>query len=125
MKTRLLMLLLLVTFTCVARADFVRVIGFKLKPACTIADFMVVNEDMNQFSNQHGVTAEVMVPVFSDTPDVYGWTLRYKNSAAWGAGNDAFWLGVYSEDPIETKVYKRLMECAELLYSHGYRTLVK
>lgn len=125
MKTRLLVFLLLFTFTSVAQADFIRVIGFKLKPACTIADFLVINVDMNQFSNEHGVTAEVMVPVFTDTPDAYAWTLRYKNSAAWGAGNDAFWLGVYSEDPIESKIYKRLMECAELLYSHGYRTMAK
>ena len=125
MKTRLLMLLLLLTYTSAAQAGFIRLIAFKLKPACTIANFMVINKDMNQFSNEHGVSAEVMLPVFTDTPDVYIWKLRYKNAKAWGGGNDAFWLGVYAEDPIQTKVYTRLLECTEIIYSHGYRTMAK
>jgi hypothetical protein len=63
MKARFLMQLLLLTYTSAAQAGFIRLIAFKLNPACTSADFLVINQDMNQFSNEHGVSAEVMLPI--------------------------------------------------------------
>jgi hypothetical protein len=125
MKTKIAALLILCAASSIAYADFIRTIAFTLKPDCSIAKFMTINTHMNEFARQNGLIAEVMVPVFGEETDLHMWVLRYKSSAAWGKGNDAFWGGVYSEDPVETQIYKLINECIDIQYSHGWRTLQK
>jgi hypothetical protein len=81
---------------------------------------------MQEFSNAAGMQAEVMVPVFGpEVLDVLAWVFRYPDAAAWGKGNDAFWGGVYSGDPLESKIWKDVQECIEVQYSHGWRSVSK
>ncbi len=126
MKTKIAMLLCLILLSPITQADFVRTIVFKLKPDCSREEFMEINMHMQEFSQAAGMKAEVMVPVFGpEVLDVLAWVLRYPDAAAWGKGNDQFWGGVYSGDPLESKIWKDVQECIDVQYSHGYRTMQK
>jgi hypothetical protein len=126
MKTnKIAMLLCLSILSPLTQADFVRTIGFKLKPDCSNEDFMTIHLHMQDFSRANGMQAELMLPVFRSEPDLQVWALRYPNSAAWGKGNDTFWGGVYSNSPLESKIWNDMQECIDIQYSRGWRTVDK
>ncbi len=127
MKNKKIALLLsLCILSPVAQADFVRTIVFNLKPDCSREDFMTIHLHMQDFSRAAGMEAELMVPVFGpDVMDVHAWVFRYPSANAWGKGNDAFWGGVYSGDPLESKIWQDIQDCIDVQYSYGWRTLKK
>ncbi len=127
MKIRkIAMVLGLSMFGSMTQADFVRTIVFNLKPDCSREDFMTINLHMQEFSRAAGMEAEIMVPVFGPEPlNVLAWVFRYPSASDWGKGNDAFWGGVYSGDPLESKIWKEVQECIDVHYSHGWRTMTK
>lgn len=127
MKTKGIALLLwLCILSPVAQAEFVRTIVFNLKPDCSREEFMTIHLHMQEFSRSAGMKAEIMTPVFGPEPlNVLAWVFRYPSASAWGKGNDAFWGGVYSGDPVESKIWKEIQECIDIHYSRGWRTMSK
>lgn len=125
-KKEIAMLLGLSILSPITEADFVRTIVFNLKPDCSREDFMTIHLHMKEFSHVAGMEAELMVPVFGPEPlDLYAWVFRYPDAAAWGKGNDEFWGGVYSGDPLQSKIWKEIQECIDVHYSRGWRTMSK
>jgi hypothetical protein len=122
----MLLCLTITIFSPITQADFVRTLVFNLKPDCSREDFMTLHLQMKEFSNTAGMEAEIMVPVFGPEPlNVFAWVFRYPSAAEWGKGNDAFWGGVYSGNPLESKIWKEILECIDVHYSRGWRTMAK
>ncbi len=120
------LLLWLSILSPMSQADFVRTIVFNLKPDCSRDDFMTIHLQMQEFSRASGMKAEIMVPVFGPEPlNVFAWVFRYPSATDWGKGNDAFWGGVYSGDPLESKIWIDIQECIDVQYSRGWRTMAK
>ena len=122
MKTRTLLCAAALACSPFAQAEFLDVIAFKLKPACTMADFIQLNKEMNDWGKKYNMTSEVAVPVFSDNPAGSAWLGRTPNAAAFGKVWDAWRTAVDNADPVVKKMNDRWSECTETVYRRGFDT---
>ena len=122
MKKQLLLGLSLGLCASLVQAAYLDVLAFKLKPACTLKDFIALNQQMNEWGKPYNLTAEVVVPVFSDMPDGYAWVGRTPNAETFGKAWDTWRAAeVKGEEPV-SKLNARWTECTEVVYRRGFDT---
>jgi len=120
MKKQLLLGLSLSIFATLVQADYLDVLAFKLKPACTLKDFIALNQQMNEWGKPYNMTSEVVVPVFSDMPDGYAWVGRTPNAAAFGKAWDAWRTAVVKGEEPVSKLNARWSECTDTAYRRSF-----
>ena len=120
MKKQLLLGLSLSLCTSLAQADYLDVLAFKLKPACSLKDFIVLNQQMNEWGKPYNLTGEVVVPVFSETPDGYAWVGRTPDASTFGKAWDAWRAGVISNEEPVSKLNARWTECTTVTSRRGF-----
>lgn len=122
MKKQLLLGLSLGLYASLVQAAYLDVLAFKLKPACTLKDFIALNQQMNEWGKPYNLTAEVVVPVFSDMPDGYAWVGRTPNAEAFGKAWDTWRAAVVKGEEPVSKLNARWTECTEVVYRRGFDT---
>jgi hypothetical protein len=122
MNKQLLIGLGLCACATLVQADYLDVLAFKLKPACSVKDFVALNQQMNDWGKAYNMTSEVVIPVFSD--DLYGmaWVGRTPNATAFGKAWDAWRMARdKGEAPVST-LDARWTECTEVVYRRSFDT---
>lgn len=122
MKRQLLLGLILSICATLAQADYLDVLAFKLKPDCTLKDFIVLNQQMNEWGKAYNLTSEVIVPVFSDTPDGYAWVGRTPSAEAFGKAWDAWRTAVVKGEAPVSKLNARWQTCTAMSYRRSFDT---
>lgn len=122
MKNRLIACLLLSSIACVAQADYLDVIAFKLRPACSMADFQQLNKQMNDWGKKYGLRSEVVVPIYSDVPYGVAWIGRNSDATSGGKAWDAWRTARDAgEEPVKS-MNARWTECTEISYRRAFDT---
>jgi hypothetical protein len=91
-----------------AVADHFDVIEFKLKDGCSLASYLQVVKDFNEWGKEHGYWAEIASKVQHSDLTTLLWIGRSTNAAAFGRawGNRHSWQSTGSHWPAATELYR-------------------
>lgn len=113
---------LLLTMATPAMADHYDVIEFKLKDACSLAAYLQVVKDFNEWGKGHGYRAEIASKVQHPDLTTLIWIGRSANAAAFGKAWDTWRDAQASPDSVPAKLNARLDACSTSLNRAGMDT---
>ncbi|MBF7729153.1 hypothetical protein [Pseudomonas sp. N040] len=120
MNDKLLIGIGLCLCSALVQADYLDVIDVKLKPACTLKDFIALNKEMNEWGKPYNMTGEVVTSIFSDAPNSTAWVGRSPDATSFGKAWDAWRTARDKGEAPVSKLNARWVECTEILYRRAF-----
>jgi hypothetical protein len=115
-----LMAALLLTLSMPAMADHYDVIEFKLKDGCTLATYLQVVKDFNEWGKGYGYRAEVANKVHHNDLTTLLWLGRSANAAAFGRAWDTWRDAQADANSAPAKLNARFAACSTNVSRRSY-----
>ncbi len=124
LRNTLLALSLLIAPT-VASADYLDVITNSLNDGCSMEEYGKVVEEFRGVMTSQGYsyTVEIVVPFIGDQLDGVFWVGRTKDFATFGSESDRWEKALMNSKSPESKINKKLNDCATNVSRSGSRTM--
>jgi len=111
---------LLLTMSVPATADHYDVIEFKLKDGCSLATYLQVVKDFNEWGKGHGYRAEVASKVQHPDLTTLLWIGRSANAAAFGKAWDTWRNAQADANSAPAKLNARFAACSTNVSRRSY-----
>ena len=112
----------LLALPCASLADHLDVIETKLNQGCSLASYLAVVKDFNEWGKAHGYKAEILVPLQRANLESFFWVGRSASSEAFGKAWDAWRDAQANADSVPAKLNARLDACSTSLNRSGMDT---
>ena len=112
----------LLAMPCASFADHLDVMEFKLHQSCTLASYLAVVNDFNEWGKSHGYKAEILVPLQRANLETMFWVGRSANTETFGKAWDVWRDAQANPDSVEAKLNARLDACGTSLNRAGMDT---
>jgi hypothetical protein len=112
----------LLAVPCASLADHLDVIETKLKEGCSLASYLAVVRDFNEWGKGYGYKAEILVPLQRSNLETIFWVGRSASAESFGKAWDAWRDAQASTDSVAAKLNARLDACSTSLNRSGMDT---
>lgn len=112
----------LLALPCASLADHLDVIETKLNQGCSLASYLAVVKDFNEWGKAHGYKAEILVPLQRANLETIFWVGRSASAEAFGKAWDAWRDAQSNADSVPAKLNARLDACSTSLNRSGMDT---
>ena len=104
-----------------AFAAHLDVIQSKIKPDCSVAQYVAIMNDFNSsWGRANGYHAEMAVPLQSDSFEAVFWLGRSANAAAFGKAWDTWRDALANPESVPAKLQARFDACTVQMSRRGY-----
>lgn len=98
------------------------VISFTLKEDCSLAKYLEIVSDFNEWGEAYGYQTEIAAPVFNGDLNTHYWLGRSANSEAFGKAHDAWEAAQADANSVPAQLNARFRECGNTNESrHAYQ----
>ncbi len=105
-----------------SHAGHLDVISFTLKDDCSLAKYLEIVSDFNEWAGAYGYQTEIAVPVHQNDLQTIGWLGRSANAETFGKAYDAWSAGLRNNDSVPAQLAARFSECGNTNESrHAYQ----
>jgi len=103
-------------------ADHLDVIETKLNQGCSLASYLAVVQDFNEWGKGYGYKAEILVPLQRANLETFFWVGRSASTESFGKAWDAWRDAQANPDSVAAKLNARLDACGTSLNRSGMDT---
>jgi len=103
-----------------ANAEHWDVIAMEMTGECTVAEYMEIVADFNEWAEPRGYSAKLAIPTHSDNLDTYFWIGSSPDGATFGAAYDEWVSGLGDPDSGPSQLMARFSQCADNLQRTSY-----
>ena len=103
-----------------AHAEYKDVIAFQMTGECSVAKYMEIVADFNEWAAPRGYQAQVFMPLDSDDLQTYYWVGTSADTETFGKAHDAWLAGVMSGDSGPAELNERFTECSTNLNRQSF-----
>jgi hypothetical protein len=102
----------LLAVPCASFADHLDVIEMKLNQGCSLASYLAVVKDFNEWGQGYGYKAEILVPLQRSNLETIFWVGRSASTESFGKAWDAWRDAQANPDSVAAKLNARLDACS-------------
>jgi hypothetical protein len=103
-------------------ADHLDVIEMKLNQGCSLASYLAVVKDFNEWGKGYGYKAEILVPLQRANLETMFWVGRSASTESFGKAWDAWRDAQTNPDSVAAKLNARLDACGTSINRSGMDT---
>jgi len=92
-------------------AGHLDVISFTLDEDCSLATYLEIVDDFNEWGEAYGYQTEIAAPLFHDNFDTHYWLGRSASNEAFGKAYDAWTAAQADSDSVPARLNARFGEC--------------